>query len=331
MVLYDVQKTTGSDRTVNGVKVFLRYVDDIIRTVKGDPGVVLEAANKLHPNLQFIIEELDSNGNLAFLDLNVNVHSAKKVTCGWYKKLTDTGTILNFRGCAPLQYKRNIIEGTVHRVFRSTSTWEYFDQALEKNRKLWIENQYPKNWSDRVVFETLNKIIKGKKNLEVKASEPRNVKWLKNSPPLLTMQYRGNPSQLLAAMVRQISGAQIIFTTRKLKTCLPSLKNSFARELRSKVVYKLTCSGCNSTYVGQTVRHLATRVDEHRKEDSPVGQHLLECNKEVGGTAELKSEIIDQTANTHKLLTLEALHIWRERPKINTRDEFRSRELTLKL
>ena len=57
---------------------------------------------------------------------------------------------------------------------------------------------------------------------------------------------------------------------------------------------------------------------------------MLECNKDVGGTAELKSEIIDRTANTHKLLTLEALHIWKERPRINKRDEFRSRELTLK-
>ena len=89
-----------------------------------------------------------------------------------------------------------------------------------------------------------------------------------------------------------------------MKTCLPSLNFSFARELRSKVAYKLTCSGFNSTYVGQTVRHLATRVDEHRKGDSPVGQHLLQGKKEVGGTAELKSEIIEQTANTHKLLTL---------------------------
>ena len=129
-----------------------------------------------------------------------------------------------------MQYKRNVIEGTVHRFFRISSTWEYFDQALEKNRKLWIENQYPKNWSGRVVFETLNKIIEEKKNLEVKASEPRNDKWLKDSPTLLTMEYRGNPSQLLAAKVRLLSGAQIIFTTRKLKTCLPSLKTSFARE-----------------------------------------------------------------------------------------------------
>ena len=118
---------------MNGAKVFLRYEYDIVRTVKGDPGVVLEAANKLHPNLQFIIEELDSNGNLAFLDLNVNADSGKKVTCGCYQKPTDTGTILIFRGCAPFQYKRNAIEGTVHRVFRSTSRWEGFDQALEKN------------------------------------------------------------------------------------------------------------------------------------------------------------------------------------------------------
>ena len=79
------------------------------------------------------------------------------------------------------------------------------------------------------------------------------------------MQYQNNPSQLLTAKVRQIFGAQKISTTRNLKTCLLSLKTSFARELRSKVLYKLTCSGCNSTYVGQTVRHLATRVDEHRK------------------------------------------------------------------
>ena len=67
-----------ADRTVNGVKIFLSYKDDIVRTVKGDPGVVLGAANKLHPNLQFTIEEIDSNGNLAFLDLKVKVDSGKK-------------------------------------------------------------------------------------------------------------------------------------------------------------------------------------------------------------------------------------------------------------
>ena len=72
MVLHDLQKQQEADRTVNGVKVFLRYVDDIVRTFKGGPGVFFEAANKLHPNLQFTIKELDSKDNLAFLDLNSN-------------------------------------------------------------------------------------------------------------------------------------------------------------------------------------------------------------------------------------------------------------------
>ena len=48
-------------------------------------------------------------------------------------------------------------------------------------------------------------------------------------------------------------------------------QNFLARELRSKVVYKLTCSEINSTYVGQTVRHVASRVNEHRKGGSKEG------------------------------------------------------------
>ena len=63
------------------------------------------------PNLQLTIEELGRNGNLAFLDLIVNVDSRKNITCRCYQKPTDTGTILNFRGCAFLQYKKNNLKG----------------------------------------------------------------------------------------------------------------------------------------------------------------------------------------------------------------------------
>ena len=97
-------------------------MDDIVRTVKGDSGAILEANKKLHPSLQLTIAELHSNSNLAFLDINFNVDSGRKVTCGWYQKPTDTGTILNFRGCAPLQYDRSVFEWAVQRVFGRTST-----------------------------------------------------------------------------------------------------------------------------------------------------------------------------------------------------------------
>ena len=40
------------------------------------------------------------------------------------------------------------------------------------------------------------------------------------------VQYKGNHSQILAQKGRDITNGQIIITTRKLKTCIPSLKSS---------------------------------------------------------------------------------------------------------
>ena len=150
--------------------------------------------------------------------------SGKKVICSWYKITIETGTILNVRGCVPLQYKRNIIEGTVHRAFRSTTTWEDFDQALEKNWKQWIENQYPKNWSDRVVIETLNKIIEGNKNLEVKASEPRNNIWLKDSPPSYNAISRQSISTVICKGSANIRGTNN-FYKKKIENTLAIPQN----------------------------------------------------------------------------------------------------------
>ena len=71
--------------TILGVKFFLRYVDEIIRNVKGDPSVGLQAANKLHPHLKqpFTLEVPTENNDLAFLDINLNVDGTKKTKCGW--------------------------------------------------------------------------------------------------------------------------------------------------------------------------------------------------------------------------------------------------------
>ena len=84
------------------MKLFLRYVDDIVRTVRGELSCLLHAANIVHPNLQFTLEKTNSKGNLMFLDLNIIVSQGRRVICSWYQKPTDTGTILNYRICAQL-------------------------------------------------------------------------------------------------------------------------------------------------------------------------------------------------------------------------------------
>ena len=71
--------------------------------------------------------------------MKINVNSCKEINCEWYKKPTDTGVVLNFRSCAPIQHKKNIGEGTVHRVFRSTSTWQNCVKALKENENVCLK------------------------------------------------------------------------------------------------------------------------------------------------------------------------------------------------
>ena len=156
------------------MKLFKKYMDDIICTVRGDPEENLKFANLLHKNLQFTLEKVNTEGDLAFLNFNVKMSSKSNIICHWYHKPTVTGTIMSFRSCAPLQHKEHTIQGTVHRVSIATSNSLDFDQVLEKNKTCWTKNQYPDECSSKIVNQTLEKIIIGSKD-QLKTT-PKSIK-----------------------------------------------------------------------------------------------------------------------------------------------------------
>ena len=143
----------------------------------------------------------------------------------------------------------------------------------------------------------------------------------------LNLGFFFNPEEISRKILQVDCKICVIFTTRKLRTCLPTLKSPFDKNLKSHVVYKVKCNGCSSIYVGQTSRHVTTRISEHQKNDSPVEQHLFEC---CGATHNVKWEILDACRGVEKLMTIEVIYIKKLKPQINTRDEYRGRELTLK-
>ena len=139
-------------------------------------------------------------GNMAFLDIIVNVSSKSNITCHWYQKPTDTGIILNFRSCAPLQHKKNVIQGTVYRNFNATSSWFAFDQALQLNKTCWIKNQYPEDWSSKIVNQTLEKIISGGKDqFRTTSKEHQKNKTRFYDKPNITLQHRDTLTQKFEA------------------------------------------------------------------------------------------------------------------------------------
>ena len=98
--------------------LYERYMDDIIMTIrrlKGDEK--LQEINRLHKNLTFTKED-ENNHKLSFLDMCIsNING--KLTSTWYTKPTDTGLVMNFHSLAPKKYKRSVVSGFVHRIYRA--------------------------------------------------------------------------------------------------------------------------------------------------------------------------------------------------------------------
>ena len=214
----------------SATKVFLRHFDDIVRTVRGDTKELLDAVNNLHPNLQFTLETTDDKNNLPFLEMSINVQPEENIFCSWYQKPSDIGTILNYRSCAPLQHKKSIIQGTIHRLFRATSNWEAFHEALTKNEEIWERNHNPRHWVGNIVKDTINQLRRKEQRKRHRYNAGVAVKQQENTEKKqFVLQYRGNISNEFVEKLNKIHPVQTIFTTRKLKSCLPSLSLALIR------------------------------------------------------------------------------------------------------
>ena len=124
---------------------------------------------------------------------------------------------------------------------------------------------------------------------------------------------------------------QFVFLTTKLRRSQKSSpKCPTGKFMRSNVVYSFNCSGCDTLYVSQTSRHLTTRLDEHARRGTPVECHLEYCGAPKA-CIRATAKILDYSPVYDTLLTLEALHISKLQPAMNTRDEFRSKELVHRL
>ena len=100
------------------------------------------------------------------------------------------------------------------------------------------------------------------------------------------------------------------------KDCLPS-------GLKSIVVYKFVCAGYQSCYIGETKRHLPTRIDEHLVTDkkSDVVKHLLENSASKNLCDENCFTIIDPASSSFRLKLKETLHTTWFKSNLNKQKE----------
>ena len=111
---------------------------------------------------------------------------------------------------------------------------------------------------------------------------------------------------------------KIVFTPFKVGD-LFSVKDAIPKLQKSFIVYKFVCPGCNACYIGETTRHLSTRIEEHLKKDkkSHIFQHLDE-NRHCKSLSKPDCfQFIDSASSKFRLKLKETMHITWTKPSLN--------------
>ena len=291
--------------------------------------------------------EREINGELPSLDMKL-IHRNRTISSTWYTKPTDTGLIMNFHALAPKRYKRSVVSGMVHRIYRACSSEEYLNESLCRAKVILANNQYPEKFYQPIIDKTLARLYKAEDDSS-NTSENNSDNFISPSSDVSShnligyqhnidkydlfkfcVQYRGKVSEHFAKSLHA-SGApcMVIFTLRKLKTVMPPLKPSVEKELKSGLVYKIECPRCQACYVGQTARHLQTRMSEHKNNKGPVKTHFAQCDSTF--SLDYVTILASVLKSERHLLTMEALFIKELEPILNTKDEYKQRTLKIRL
>ena len=102
---------------------------------------------------------------------------------------------------------------------------------IDKIEEHWELNQYPRHFVGNIVKDTINQLRLKEQRKGYNAGVA--VKQQKNTVKhQFVLHYRGNISNEFVKKLNKIHPVQTDFTTRKLKSCLPSLKSSFDKDLK---------------------------------------------------------------------------------------------------
>ena len=108
---------------------------------------------------------------------------------------------------------------------------------------------------------------------------------------------------------------------RTLRDILVHVKDPVPPEAKSGTVYRVSCSGCPASYVGQTGRTVRDRVKEHRYalrtgngNVSALAEHIINTGHLIDWDG---VEVIDSHSDTFQCCVIEGWHIVRQHHPLN--------------
>ena len=285
---------------VNPPSFWQRYVDDTFVIIKKNHVTSFtDHINNVHPSIKWTMEE-EKEGKLPMLDTLAHRREDGTIKVTIYRKPTHTDQYLAMDSHHPQQHKLGVIRTLVHRA--ETLITDPADKVTELNNiKAALANCGYKKSHFAVA---LNK----------KAPQRGDSQTTSTSNGRVTIPYvRGVSEGLRRILVKK--GIQVHFKpSNKLRDLLVAPKDKISKDDQCNVIYKVSCSDCPASYVGETGRSLGTRMSEHNHDNSAVKMHASSTGHEIRPD---KAKILDKESNWFTRGIRESIYIKVHRSSLN--------------
>ena len=254
---------------------------------------------------------------LAFLDTYISLPTSENdtFTSSVFRKSTYTGLMLNYSAICPHKWKVGLVKCLIHRAYSISSSWLAFSKEVDFLRDAFVRNGYPVDLFYSCLKRFFNlKHGENNSNPRIEADKVEAIVYI---------PYIGLPSIIFSKKLKELFKTyycidiRVAFTSFKVRNYF-SLKCRTPLPLLANVVYKFTCSrDANITYIGKTIRHLATRVKEHGTSPSAIKDHLQSCDTCSSNYSCENFRIVDSGHSDFEISIKEALHIKQKQPSLN--------------
>ena len=140
------------------------------------------------------------------------------------------------------------------------------------------------NVSKKEKTKLINKVTKQYLNLKFDKNQFENKTKVKTNTRLFELPYTGKYSNIVQKKIHDLvktfckyMDVEVVLTPFKISNMF-SYKNSLPFHLQSFIIYKFICANCKVCCVGETTRHLITRINKHLQKDpkSNIFKYLQE-------------------------------------------------------
>ena len=303
------------------IVMWKRYVDDIFlvftnnstqtKSVANVTEDLLKHSNQFSNTIQFTCDFMNTQKELARLDVYVKIEADGRFSTTVYRKPTNTNLYLSSTSAHSWSSKLGTIRCLTNRALRICSP-QFLKKELDFLQGVFMDNGYSERTTNKIMSRCVIQHYSSAKIAEKDS--------ISNYVVLPTSSFTCR----LKPTLRKLNIRVWEKPAGNLRSYLTRVKDPTSPDDRSNGVYRIPC-GCGKYYIGQTKRSINTRMKEHksnirRNVMSSVTSHALTCDQSFQfGNA----QFVDRESRLPIRLLKEsfAIHYYKARGELVQQDE----------